>query len=149
MKKIAWCLMLACSITSSIYCQTKAQDNPKVTAQIIAMEKAGWQAWKERNVTWFRHNTTATYMQVFGEGIRSKAEVLKYTADECTVTNYALKNFKCVMLSESVAVLTYVASQNAVCGGIKSVPWVRVAVNYVKQGNRWYEAFYMETPTTP
>ncbi len=148
MKKILMILMIVTSVTSLAFSQTKMAANTNAEAQIIALEKAGWQAWKDKNVDWFKKNTTEDFLMVLGEGTRNKADVLKATATECDVKSFSLAGFKCVMLNESAALLTYTAMQNAVCGGKTSAPKVRASVNYVKRGGKWLEAFYMETPAT-
>lgn len=139
-------LMIAIAISFSVFSQAKMQANPKVEAQIIAIEKAGWQAWKDKDVSWYKKNTTEDFLMVLAEGTRSKADVLKATATECDVKSFSLADFKCVMLNENAALLTYTSVQDAVCGGQKSASKVRAAVNYVRRGGKWLEAFYMETP---
>jgi len=146
MKKVMVILMIVNSVSSFAFSQTKMSDNPKAEAQIIALEKAGWQAWKDKNVDWYKKNTTKDFLMVLAEGTRNKADVLKATATECAVKSFSLADFKCVMLNESAALLTYTAMQDAVCGGKTSAPKVRASVNYVKRGGKWLEAFYMETP---
>jgi hypothetical protein len=45
--------------------------------------------------------------------------------------------------------MTYTATQDGVCLG-KTIPAkVRSSVVYVKRGNKWLEALYMETPMAP
>jgi len=148
MKKSMMVLMLAISVSLIAFSQTKKPQKTKAEAQIIAIEKAGWQAWKDKDVDWFKKNTTEDFLQVFGEGVRNKADVLKATATECEVKSFSLADFKYVMLNENVALLTYTAMQDAVCGGKTSVPKIRASVTYVKRNGKWLEAFYMETTAT-
>ncbi len=148
MKKVLMILMIATGVSSFAFSQMKMPKSPKAEAQIIAMEKAGWQAWKDKDVNWYKKNTTEDFLMVLAEGTRSKADVLKATATECDVKSFSLADFKCVMLNENAALLTYTAMQDAVCGGKTSASKVRAAVNYVKRGGKWLEAFYMETPAT-
>ena len=146
MKKVLMIIMIANGVSSFAFSQTKMPKSPKAEAQIIAMEKAGWQAWKDKDVNWYKKNTTEDFLMVLAEGTRSKADVLKATATECDVKSFSLADFKCVMLNENAALLTYTAMQDAVCGGKTSASKVRAAVNYVRRGGKWLEAFYMETP---
>ncbi len=139
-------LMIAICVSSLSFSQKNMPPNKKLEAQIIALEKTGWQAWKNRDTAWYRANTTEDFLQVFGDGINTKAKVIQLTATECDVKSFSLAGFTFVQLSENVALLSYIATQSAICGGKANTPKVRVAVNYVKRGSKWLEAFYMETP---
>ena len=144
MKKMI--LMIAIGTSSVAFSQKAMPANKKLEAQIISLEKAGWQAWKNKDVAWYKANATEDFLQVFGDGTHNKAEVLKLTATECDVKSFSLADFKFVQLDENVALLTYIATQDAVCGGKANTPKERVSVNYVKRSGKWMEAFYMETP---
>lgn len=118
--------------------------NPKAEAQIIALEKATWQAWKDKDVDWFKKNATEDMLWVSGGGIQNKADVLKSIPTGCDVKSFSLSGFKCVMLAENAALLTYTAEQNTICGGKANPPKMRATANYVKRNGKWLEALYME-----
>lgn len=127
--------------------KTSAQSKPTgVASQIIALEKAGWEAWKNKNVNWFQNNTTETCLWISSEGISDKAQMIKSTSTDCNVTIVSIDNFKFVILNENAVLLTYVATQDGYCGNKKLTEKIRASVNYVKRGGKWLEAFYMETP---
>jgi hypothetical protein len=128
--------------------QNNTEKNEKIQAEIMAIEKAGWQAWQDKNVDWYKTNTTEDFLMVLGAGTRNKAEVLKATSGECDVKSFALSDFKFVMLNENAVLMNYTADQDAMCGGKASATKVRASVNYVKRGGKWLEAFYTETPLT-
>ena len=65
---------------------------------------------------------------------------------DCRVTACSLADFQLTALDENVVLLTYTATQDAVCGGEKAPSSVQVAVNYVRRGGRWLEAMYMQAP---
>jgi hypothetical protein len=148
MKKLLMIITIIMGVSSAAFSQIKMQKSTSAEAQIIALEKAGWQAWKDKNIDWFKKNTTNDFLQVFGEGTRNKTDVLKATAGECDVKSFSLSDFKFVMLNETAALLSYTAMQDAICGGKTSASKIRASVNYVKRGGKWLEAFYMETPVT-
>ena len=50
------------------------------------------------------------------------------------------------MLDKNAVLLTYTATQDAVCGGKKAPTNLQVAVNYVNRGGKWLEAMYMQAP---
>ncbi len=147
MKKIIMILMIAIGVSSVAFGQTKMSKDSKIEAQIIALEKAGWEAWKNKNAAWFQTNLTEDFLMVNSDGVEDKAQVVKSTPTDCEVKSFSLDNFKFVMLTKDSAMMTYTAMQDAVCNG-KTIPaQVRASVNYVRRGGKWLEAFYMETPT--
>jgi hypothetical protein len=50
------------------------------------------------------------------------------------------------MLDKNAVLLTYTATQDAVCGGKQAPAKLQVAVNYVRRGGKWLEAMYMQAP---
>ena len=140
--------MIAIGVSTGAFCQTKMPKNTKVEVQIIALEKAGWAAWKNKNAAWFKANLTEEFLSVNSKGVSNKAQVVQSTPTDCEVKSFSLDNFKFVVLNEHAVLLTYTAMQDAVCSGETVPAQVRVSVNYVKRGQKWLEAFYMETPVT-
>ena len=127
--------------------KTSAQSKPTgVASQIIALEKAGWEAWKNKDVTWTQKNTTEQFITITPDGISDKKQVIKSTASDCKVEKYALSNFKFVKLTDDVVILTYQATQKGTCLGKKLSLQVRSTVNYVKRNGKWFEALYVEMP---
>lgn len=114
--------------------------------QIIALDKLGWEAWKNNDPAWFIDNTTESFQSISSSGISTKADVVRDTPTACQVTAYSLTDFNFTMLDEDAVLLTYTATQDAVCGGEKVPSPLRVAVNYVKRGGKWLEAMYMQAP---
>jgi hypothetical protein len=148
MKKMIVVILIAAGAFSFAFGQTKKASGAAVEAQIIALEKAGWEAWKNKDASWIRDNVTGEFLLVNSEGVSNKAQVLKGTATDCEVKSYSLDNFKFVTLDKDSALMVYSAKQDGVCSG-KPIPSnVRASVVYVKRGGKWLEALYMETPAT-
>ncbi|MEO7265018.1 MAG: nuclear transport factor 2 family protein [Ferruginibacter sp.] len=146
-KTILILLILTSAFLSNAVAQTKASNLEKLKEQIIALEKSGWQAWKNKNAEWFKINTTESFLSVSSGGISNKAEVVKSTATDCDVKTVSLADFTFIMLNKETVVLTYIATQDGVCGNSKLAK-VRASATYVKQGGKWLEAFYMETTSS-
>ena len=51
-------LVAAIHMFTISFCQSKVSGETKLKAKIIALEKAGWDAWKNKDTAWFRKNTT-------------------------------------------------------------------------------------------
>jgi len=149
MKKIIMAFVIGTAALSFVFGQTKTSADSKLEAKIIAIEKAGWEAWKNKDASWARDNCTEEFLLVNSEAVSNKTQVVKATATDCEVKSYSLDNFKFVTLDKDTVLLTYTAGQNGVCNS-KPIPAnVRASVVYVKRGSKWLEALYMETPTNP
>lgn len=147
MNKIMMILMIAIAASSVAIGQTKMAKDSKVEAQIIALEKAGWEAWKNKDTSWIQKNATDEILVITSDGLADRTQYIKDTLS-CDIKSVSLDNFKFVMLDKDAALMTYTATQDGVCGGKKIAPQVRATVNYVKRGDRWLEAMYMETPVS-
>ncbi len=147
MKKKIMIMMIAIAASSVALGQTTMSKDSKVEAQIIALEKAGWEAWKNKDSSWTRDNVTEEFLLVNSDGVSNKTQVVKSTATDCEVKSYSLDNFTFVTLDKDSVLMTYTAMQDGVCSG-KTIPAnVRASVVYEKRGGKWLEALYMETPT--
>ncbi len=136
---------MAVLVVTSTFSQTKMAEDSRLKAHIIDLEKAGWNAFTTRDAAWFEANTTDEYLQITDEGITNKAEVISSLSD-CTVKSFSLENFSMVKLNKKTIVLIYTATQEGVCGDERLPAKVQVAVNYIKRGGKWLEAFYMDSP---
>jgi enamine deaminase RidA (YjgF/YER057c/UK114 family) len=145
MKQITTSLMLLMGLTLTAFGQARIPRDARAEAEIIRLEKAGWEAWKNKNAAWYEANTINEMIGINSGGISTKAQIIK-DLGSCEVKSYAIGNFKFVMLTRDAITMTYTATQDAVCGGERIPAYVRATVNYVRRGGRWLEALYMETP---
>jgi hypothetical protein len=147
MKKMILVFVIVITVFPFAFSQTKTRTGSKLEAQIIALEKAGWEAWKNKDSSWTRDNVTAEFLLVNSAGVTDKTQAVKATATDCEVKSYSLDNFKFVTLDKDSVLMTYTAMQDGVCNGKPIPAQVRASVVYVKLGSKWLEALYMETPT--
>ena len=126
--------------------QSKDIDEGALEKQIIELDKQGWEAWKNNDPNWFVENTTESFQSISSDGISTKADVVRGTPTDCHVATYSLTDFNFTMLDKNAVLLTYTATQDAVCGGEKVPSSITVAVNYVNRDGRWLEAMYMQAP---
>ncbi|MBL0046666.1 MAG: nuclear transport factor 2 family protein [Bacteroidetes bacterium] len=142
-------ILLLCMATFlsvvNISCETKFDDSKDIQEKIIKLDKAGWEAWKNKSGEWFEQNTTSNFVSISADGVSDKKEVIAATISNCNVTSYALENIKFSMLSDKSALLTYKVFQDGTCNGVKLSPKIQVAANYIFQNDKWLEAFYMES----
>jgi len=147
LKKLIMILAIAIGTLSIAFGQTKIANDSKLKGQIIALETAGWEAWKNKDSSWTRENVTAEFLLINSGGVSNKEQVIKATATDCEIKGYSLDNFNFVTLDKDSVLMTYTAKQDGVCNG-KTIPAnVRASVVYVKRGAKWLESLYMETPT--
>ncbi|MGB4847663.1 MAG: nuclear transport factor 2 family protein [Saprospiraceae bacterium] len=145
MKKIVMILTIALTAVTSSFSQSMNAKNAKVEAQIIALEQAAWQAWKNNDATWVQMNSAEEFLSVNAEGVSTKAEVLASIPKDCKIKSFSLSDFTFAMTTKNTAHLTYIANEDGMCDGEKIPSKVRVGVTYIKRHGKWHEAFYVES----
>lgn len=128
-----------------VACQNKKDTAKELEEKITTLDKAGWEAWKNKNGKWFEENTTINFFSISADGISNKTQVIQSTNNDCDVKSYALSDIQFSTLSKESVLLTYTVEQDATCGGTQLNAKIRVAANYILQNNKWLEAFYMES----
>jgi hypothetical protein len=116
-------------------------------SKLIATEKSLWEAWKNQDAGPFdTHLVDAAVTITPGGMTTGKAAVIKELAGgTCDVESYSLANFKVHHVGKGVAILTYEASQDAVCDGNKIPAKVIASSVYVNQEGKWLSASYHES----
>ena len=114
---------------------------------LMAIEKGGWEAWKNRDVKWSEDNYSDKVMNISSTGRVDKAGAIKtFNEQKCEIKSYALSDDQMQMVGPDVAVLTFRAAQDYTCDGKKGPANVRSGSIYVREGDKWKAAFYAETP---
>ncbi|MDQ3375062.1 MAG: nuclear transport factor 2 family protein, partial [Acidobacteriota bacterium] len=81
MKKILIFMVIAIAASSIAFGQTKMSKDNTVEARVIAIEKASWEAWKNKDSKWFQANLTEDALHVDSGGVTNKAQGIKSLAD--------------------------------------------------------------------
>jgi hypothetical protein len=114
---------------------------------LMTMEKAGWEAWKNRDAKWTEENYSDKAVNFTAAGRVDKAASIKsYSEQKCEIKSYSISDDQMQMVGPDVAVLTFRAAQDYTCDGTKGPADVRAASIYVREGDKWKAAFYAETP---
>lgn len=148
MKKILMIMVIAIAASPVAFGQAKMSKDKgnSVETQIIALEKQGWEAWKNKNSSWFQTNLTEDALFVSADGVANKSQIVKFMGSECEIKGYSLDNFAFLMLDKNSALITFTAMQDGVCSG-KTIPAnVRASAIYAKRGGKWLLAYYTDTP---
>lgn len=115
---------------------------------LSGIETSLWKGWAEHDVAPFQKSLTDPAVNVGADGISSgKADELEFIADnDCDVGDYFFSDWRVHPVTDDVAVLTYRATQDAICGGETLLPAVNVAAVYVRKDGKWMNALYAEAP---
>ncbi len=106
MKKILIIMMIAIAASSMALGQIKTpkSNNNSVEAQLTALEKQSWEAWKNRNGSFYQSFLSEDSIQVTATGVENKAQIIKaMSGSSCEVKSYSLDNFKTIMLDKKRA----------------------------------------------
>lgn len=161
MKKITLFILLAaasmffgaCGAPATNTPATNATNTAKPTAAaptadaLMTMEKAGWEAWKNRDAKWTEENASDKYVGLGTSGRMDKAAAVKsYTTQKCEIKSYTLSDDQMQLVGPDVAVLTFKGQQDYICDGKKGPANVWSASIYIREGDKWKAEFYAETP---
>jgi hypothetical protein len=145
MKRLIIALALLTLVVTFAVGQMKGNDS--VEAQIVALEKSAFEAWKNKDRKFFEDHMSEAGQYLDLNGVGGKAQYVKAIIDNnCTVSSYSLDNSKVTMLSKDVALLTYRYAHNAVCGGSPEASPLWASTVYVNRGGKWLIAFHQEIP---
>jgi hypothetical protein len=119
--------------------------NDSVEAQIVALEKRAFEAWKNKDSRFFEDHMSEAGQYLDPNGVGGKAQYVKAIIDNnCKVNSYSLDNTKVTMLSKDVALLTYRYANDVVCGASPEPSPLWASTMYVKRGGKWLIAFHQE-----
>ncbi len=135
-------------VLTTVWCPVAvAQDGDVLKAQLVELEQAAWQAWKDGDAGFFENYMLDDARLILGDGSNlSKADLLEQLkAGSCEVAGYELTGFSLHRFGAATAALTYTASQDAVCNGQAVPPRLVVSSLYVLRDGSWQGALYQET----
>ena len=136
-------LILVAVVVTCALGQMKRNDS--VEAEIIALEKRAFEAWKNKDKKFFEEHMAEDAQYLDLNGVGAKAQYIQLIIENnCTVSRYSLDNTKVMMLSEDAALLTYKYSHDVVCGGKPEASPLWASTVYVKRGGKWLIAFHQE-----
>jgi ketosteroid isomerase-like protein len=118
-----------------------------MTDSMFAIEKQGWEAWKNRDVNAVQSVMASNFVYFSGTGRKEKADAIKgWSEPKCEGLAYTLSDPKSVSFTKDAALITYNAEVKGSCDGKPIPPHLWVASFDVKEGDAWKNAFYMDSP---
>jgi hypothetical protein len=139
-------LVVALLIALPAFAQDKAAD-AKLQADLVAKEKALWNAWFKKDVKAFDEALAADGVYIDGMGVSSKAELLKMipTAN-CKIRSYSFAQEKLTRIDKDAVILTFKALQDGECDGQKIPPVSYVSSTWVLRNGKWMGFSHTEVP---
>jgi len=133
-------LLVLASASPSLQADTKAD--------ILAVEKASWQAAAKHDVKAYTDTMTSDATAVFAAGDvlqGAKAITDDNTSHPCDFKSFDFADVRLRQLTTDSAVLSYKATQDVTCAGKKLAPRVFATSVYVREGGKWRSVSYQET----
>lgn len=114
---------------------------------LMSLEKSGWEAWKNKDFKTFDTLMSDKYVG-FSAGARvDKAASIKAMSEsKYEVKSYSLSDDQMTKLGPDAALLTFKAAQDYTMDGKPGPKEVWSASVYVRNGDKWQEAYYNEMP---
>jgi hypothetical protein len=120
-----------------------------VDQELVRTETGFFEAWKSKDVAYFRNHIPENGV-FWGEyGTASRAQQLeeqKGSAEACVVEGYSLSDFGVLPLATGTYLLTYKAEQHATCGGQKVPVHMNGSSVYIFREGRWQAIYRAEVP---
>ena len=115
------------------------------TESLMAVEKAAWEAWKNRDAKAVEAPMAKDFISLSSSGRHDRAASIKaWSEPKCEGLSYNFSEPKSVLLGKDAAILTYRADQKGTCDGKPIPPTVWAASFDVKEGDAWKNAGFME-----
>lgn len=113
---------------------------------LVAIEKAGWEAWKTRDPKWNQEYLSDKAIGFSpSAGRQDKAAMIKSFGEaKCEIKSFSFSDEQMSMLGPDVAVLTFKGTQDGTCDGKKVPAEVWASSVYIREGDKWKSYLYLE-----
>jgi hypothetical protein len=144
-------LTLLTASAHAVYTTAQAQggtaksDAASVEETLVSNEKRTWELYQKKDVKRLAELTAEDYYDIYptGEAVDKK----RYLADvlETEVKDYALSDFKVIMLNDAAAIVVYKAKVHGAVKEREIRSQVAVTSGWARRGGRWLNVFYRES----
>ena len=127
--------------------ETKAVAPPS-EADMIAKEKASWDAFKRKDADAFKKMLAPEYTEITGSGLRDLAATVSGMND-VTLTDVTFADWKMTTIDKDLVLLTYTTTQKGTYKGeaIPEGPY-RHGAAWINRNGEWLAIYYQETMTS-
>ena len=125
--------------------ETKTSTSAVSESDIIAKEKASWDAIKKKDWDGFAKTLSSDYLEVLDDGVHDRASTLTSIKD-FVLTDVTYADWKMVPIDKDAVIITYSATIKGSYKGeaLPPGPYRETSV-YVNRNGEWVTAFYQET----
>jgi hypothetical protein len=118
-------------------------------ADIIAKEKATWDAVKKKDYDAFGNLLASDYTEVEDDGVYDKAGIVAYVKD-LNITDATFSDWKMLAIDNGAVILTYQTTLKATYKNeaVPSGPYRSAAV-WVNRDGKWLDFYYQQTLVKP
>src|SRR2546423_6763340 len=120
--------------------------NAELQKQLVEMENALWNAWKNKDAKPFETHLSANSVMVSENGVSGKQDMTKELASmPCEIKSFTLSDWKMTKYDADAALLTYKGVTEGTCGG-QPIPAAWASSLWVRKNGTRQAAFHQETP---
>ena len=121
---------------------------PANSSMLKPIETTAFEAWKNKNGTFFEDFLTAGFVTFGPEGRMDKAAAIKDIAgSQCMVEGFSIGEESATLMGSDGAVFTFKGTTEGTCAGDKIPSPFWAATVYIRDGDKWKAAYHNEVPT--
>ncbi len=145
MKKLTISLLCLSGLLFLCSAGTGAPGNKALEEKIVALEKQGWEAIKEKDWNGLSKLMAEDFVEVGDMGIRGKAAAIEDLKANFGLTEHSMKDAKVLELGKDSALVTYTLTQKGTYKGQEVPPKVNCSATYVRRGGKWLNTSFQQT----
>jgi hypothetical protein len=128
--------------------ETKSMGPPS-EADIIAKEKAAWDAFRRKDADAFKKMLAPDYTEIFWDGVHDSSHALAGMND-AQISDFTFADWKMTTIDKDAVLLTYTANVKGTFKGnaIPEGPYHEASA-YVNRNGEWLAIYYQETLAKP
>jgi hypothetical protein len=142
-----WTTILLCSLNLLFLCGigTAAAGNKALEEKIVALEKQGWEAIKNKDWNGLSRLLTEDFVEVGDMGTRGKSAAMEDLKANLTLTEYSMQDPKVLELGKDGSLLTYQLVQKGSYKGQDLPSKTNCSAAYVRRGGKWLNLSFHQT----
>jgi hypothetical protein len=145
MKKLTISLLCLSALLFLCVTSTGAAGSNALEEKIVALEKQGWEAIKNKDWNGLSSLLTEDFVEVGEMGIRGKSAAIEDLKANLTVTEYSMEDAKVLELGKDGGLLTYQLVQKGSYKGQDLPSKANCSAAYIRRGGKWLNISFHQT----